>query len=207
MKQNETPALFIDSKGYFDGIITEAIENRKIKTYPSVKNYLTHLLQHFMVTQNLYDIELENGQRSRSTLAEMFLKAVSSAEPEKSDLLKKLADTSLYVSGFFSDSLQRKVVDVDYYVEMGENAYGTLAEQSHEDLVRKIYEELAKHYLCYMDVLTYISQKAMVHSNASLLRLYETYLRTGSELAKEQLLEKGILQAVASEPGKSLKQQ
>ena len=50
------------------------------------------------------------------------------------ELLKKLGDRSLYISGFFADSLQRKVVDVDYYAEMGGVAYGALADSAVEEV-------------------------------------------------------------------------
>src|SRR5437016_3105761 len=33
--------------------------------------------------------------------------------------LKQIGDRSLFISGFFSDSLTRKLVDVDYYVSIG----------------------------------------------------------------------------------------
>src|SRR4029078_12982392 len=41
--------------------------------------------------------------------------------------LRRIGDTSLYVSGFWSDSLEGRLVDVDYYIEMGGTAYGELA--------------------------------------------------------------------------------
>ena len=55
------------------------------------------------------------------------LAAAVSSPDERVRQLKDVGDTSLYVSGFFADSLQRKLVDVDYYIQMGGAAYGELA--------------------------------------------------------------------------------
>jgi len=41
--------------------------------------------------------------------------------------LKEVGDTSLYVAGFFAKSLTRSLVDVDYYVGLGQSAYAQLA--------------------------------------------------------------------------------
>ena len=43
--------------------------------------------------------------------------------PAQRASLKQIGDVSLFVSGFFSDSLRRKLVDVDYYVSIGGVAY------------------------------------------------------------------------------------
>lgn len=165
-----------------------------MRAIPLVKQYLIGLLQDFMFTERLFDQEMENGHKTRPTLAEIFLKAMNAKDPERTQLLKKLGDTSLYVGGFFGDSLQRKVVDVDYYVQMGGAAYNNLSVYVKEDTFKRVYEELSSQFIAYIDVLTYISQKAQLHSNENILRIYENYLRTGSDLAKEQLIEKGILQ-------------
>ena len=58
-------------------------------------------------------------------LALIYGKAMEKAGPERFRILKKLGDYALYISGYFSDSLQGKAVDVDYYIAMGSNAYGT----------------------------------------------------------------------------------
>jgi hypothetical protein len=123
----------------------------------------------------------------------MFLKAQTSGGNAKIELLKKLGDVSLYVSGFFGDSFQRKIIDIDYYVDMGEAAYGTLAQEIRQDTSRRVYAEFSRKFLEFVDVLTFISQKTFVQNDESILRLYEKFLKTGSELARETLEEKGIV--------------
>ena len=41
--------------------------------------------------------------------------------------LQRLGDVSLFVAGFFAHSFARKLIDIDYHIAMGGQAYGTLA--------------------------------------------------------------------------------
>ena len=109
--------------------------------------------------------------------------------------MKKLGDTALYVSGFFGDSFKRKIIDIDYYVEIGGCAYGSLAVSDPSHVYSPTFGELSSRFMEYVDVLTYISQKSFVQNNEDLLRLYGRYLMTGSKLAEEQLEENGMLHA------------
>lgn len=62
-----------------------------------------------------------------------------------------------------------------------------------EDKHVPVFQDLAERFLDYVELLTYISQQAMVQTHEDLLRLYDRYLATGSKLAEEQLIEKGVL--------------
>ncbi|RYZ90212.1 MAG: hypothetical protein EOP06_08205 [Proteobacteria bacterium] len=186
--------LFVSPDEFFKNLVREGFSSRKMQTYPQVESYLVALLQHYLDARNLFDPEHdESGRRIPSTLAEMYLVANTTEDPqEKIQLLKKLGDRSLYVSGFFGDSLSRKAVDIDYYVNMGGAAYATLASCVRQDTTSKIYSTMANRFIDYVDLLTYISNNSFVQTNESILRLYDRYMTTGSELAREKLSEMGI---------------
>lgn len=177
--------LFVSPKDYFAGLVKEGLEQRKIKTYPHVETYLVSLLQHYLDARNLFD--------NQKTLAEMMLIAQNSEPAVKIEMLKQLGDRSLYISGFFGDSLNRKVIDIDYYADMGGSAYATLAYHTREDGLAKVYSVFSERFMDFVDVLTVISQGTLIKSDESILRLYERYLRTGSELAREKLEKMGVL--------------
>lgn len=185
--------LSANPREFFFEAVNEALQHQKVKTLPQVRNYLVDLLEFHLTTENLFDLVDGSGRRSRETLAEMYLKA-SQAEPRaRVELLKKVGDKALYISGFFGDSLQRKVVDVDYYVDMGGSAYGTLSECVRENAAAEMFREFARRFNEFMDVLTRISATAFVQNEENILRLYETYAKTGSSVARERLLEKGLI--------------
>jgi Mor family transcriptional regulator len=172
------------SQNYFTEVIIDAIEKRKFSTSPPVTQYLVGLLESNLVTANA---------SFNSTLGEALLIAYQAQRPAKIELLKKLGDTSLYMSGFFGDSLRRKIIDIDYYADIGGAAYGNLANEMANEVQGQVYREFSTRFLDYVDLLTYISQNSLIQSNQDLLRLYERYVMTGSELAKQQLVEKGLL--------------
>ena len=119
----------------------------------------------------------------------MYLKAGQAVPKVRVDLLKRLGDTSLYISGFFGDSLKKKIVDIDYYAQMGGVAYAALADEESANIYSPVYKDFSRRFLEYVDVLTYISQQSFVQSDEDLLRLYDRYMATGSKLAEEQLVE------------------
>ncbi|MBX2995535.1 MAG: hypothetical protein KF681_11960 [Bdellovibrionaceae bacterium] len=186
--------LFVTPRQHFEELVEAGCERLQIKTAPAVQFYLVNLLEFYLDTRNLFPEENAiSGQRSAPTMAEMWLKAGSLEGQQRFELLKQLGDRSLYISGFFSDSLQRKVVDVDYYADMGGAAYASLAESVREDTTAQVYRVFAKHFAQFADVLSFISRKSMVQTDENLLRLYDHYLQTGSEIARERLTELGVV--------------
>lgn len=191
----KTSILLASPRQFFSERIDEALLRLKFDPLPSSKNYLADLLQHFMFAKNLFETDAATGKSRRETLAELYLRAQNSPPPVRADLLKRLGDSSLYISGFFGDSLNRKIVDIDYYVDMGGVAYSALSSSAATEDASAMFNDIAKRFAGFVDVLTYISQDSRVQSNEDLLRLYDRYLATGSRLAEEQLVEKGLLNA------------
>ncbi len=180
------------SQDFFREAIDNALTTRHIVTNPPVKNYLVDLLNRYVFTENLFSETDVNSKKTTETLAEMYLKAASAERKTRIELLQKLGDTSLYISGFFGESLQRKIVDIDYYIEMGGTAYSTLSQCFSENSKAQMFEEISRKFIVFVDVLSFISNKSQADNNVNLLRIYEKYLRTGSDLAKDQILQKGL---------------
>lgn len=176
--------ILTSPNGYFSDIVSEAIEKRGLDVQPLATTYLVQLLETYLLTENL---------KLSGSLAEFYMKSLQAEKTIRIEMLKQLGDVSLYTAGFFGDSLRRKIVDIDYYRDMGGLAYASLANSVDDEMQAHIFKDFSLRFIDYVDVLTYISQSAMVQSNQDLLRLYERYVATGSELAKEQLVEKGLL--------------
>lgn len=103
------------------------------------------------------------------------------------------ATTRSSFSGFFSDSLRRRTVDVGYYASIGGMAYAALSRHETETF-SPVFAELATKFVGFADVLSEVSERAgCTASNASLLRLFEQWLATGSARSGQRLLERGVL--------------
>jgi hypothetical protein len=195
-------SLTVSLKEHFAEALDAALERRQVKTLPLVKLYLVEILERHAMVEALFDELDEAGRRSRSTLAETFLKAQTADGAVRHDMLRRLADRTLYITGFFADSLQRKLVDIDYYVDVGGTAYRALAEESREDVKGRVFLELGRRFTEFVDVISAVSLKAKMTDEENILRLYEVYNLTGSESAREQLLSRGLLAPVRGSVGK-----
>lgn len=132
-------------------------------------------------------------------LALMYKRALESDTSTRMQVLKSLGDISLYVSGFFVESIERSLVDIDYYIAMGGGAYfdvsGLVGLHAQSPQFAKLYEELAKKFAEFVELLHEIADHArkQVQSNQVLLRLYDRWLRTRTERTRNLLVEKGLL--------------
>ena len=191
LSAKSTLSVIVNPRTFFFTSLQQALFARRIETLPAVEVYLVDILEKFMLTEKLFDESNSSGKKTRETLAEMFLRASNSAPRQRADLLRKLGDSSLYISGFFGPSLQRKIVDIDYYINMGMAAYGSLANEIEEDTFSKAYLEISHKFTDFVDVFTIMSQKS-IETNSDVFRQMEVYGKTGSSLVLEQLSEQGI---------------
>lgn len=177
---------------YFRCEVQSALEHQKVKTNPFTEFYLVTMLSNFGRSTSLY-----SGPEEKETpLALLYLESLQVNPHEGFKLLKQLADFALYIAGFFQDSLNRKLVDLDYYIQMGGNAYHQLHSLSRihstADAFSETFLELAGNFIRFVDVLSEISENANVSTATDLLRLYEKWLSTGSERLQRKLQELGM---------------
>lgn len=185
--------ILLQPQDYFADVVNDALRTRKITSSPLANEYLVKLLTHYISADNLFDETTDSGKKTRSTLAELYLKATNAESSVRQDLLKKLGDTSLYISGFFSESLNRKVVDVTYYINMGESAFNLLSGAVTEEVYSNLYKDFSTQFVKYMDALSYISKQTNLQKDSNLLKLYENYQKTGSDLMRETLVDVGFI--------------
>jgi hypothetical protein len=171
---------------YFREQVSVAMARQHLRAGDLTTYYLVNLLCRFVRPEGLA------AQEDGVPLAFRLARALESGGVQQRERLRHLGDFSLFVSGFFSDSLQRRAVDVDYYVSMGEYAYGSLSRRDAETLA-EVFRELAGKFVGFMDVLADVSERAAVSSSGDVLRLYEKWLRTGSARTGQQLIDSGIV--------------
>jgi hypothetical protein len=172
---------------YFKELVASALARQHVQAADLTEYYLVNLLCQYM------RVDAASGVRDDGEpLAVRLTRALQSGGSEQRARLRSLGDFSLFMSGFFSDSFRRRLVDVDYYVSMGEYAYGSLARRD-EDAFSEVFTELANKFVGFTDVLADISERTAVASHTDVLRLYEKWLRTGSERDGQRLVERGIL--------------
>jgi hypothetical protein len=186
-------ALVIQPQDYFRELVSEAILRQRVVISQESEFYLVNLLNDFMVTDRLY-VQDEDGIRKNEPLALMLKEALEQPHLEGQKRgFRKVGDVSLYIGGFFQASLAKKVVDIDYYIGMGESAYQNVSIRQEESPMRVLYEELAQKFAKLIEILAEIGEKAYPKSEKDLLRLYDVWIKTHSERAARSLQEAGII--------------
>jgi len=169
---------------YFKQLVDEALAHQRIAAQELTAFYVVQLLAGYLQQREAED--------STEPLALKLARALEAGGFEQRTTLRQIGDRSLFVSGFFSDSLRRKLVDVDYYVSIGGYAYNALSRQE-TDALSPVFAELAGKLAGFVDVLSEVSERSSCASNSDLLRLYEKWLKTGSAHSGQLLIERGVV--------------
>ncbi len=97
--------------------------------------------------------EEKEGKTSEKILGIKLMESTHLPKKKRIRELKDIGDTALFVCGFFADSLNKKIVDVSYYRDIGQAAYSKL-----NNLVPSFY-----------DVDSFYNEFSKKFSNAALL--------------------------------------
>ncbi len=180
---------------YFQTSISDALENQNLKAGADTIHYVVNLLTSFARAEQLFE-RTPDGMMIRP-LALLYAEAVEGAtRDERGRALRRLGDVALFISGVFSQSLNRCVVDIDYYVSMGGSAYSCLSDTmrgtNRGRAMSSIYDELASKFVGFVDILGEVSEGSSCNNDTDVLRQYEIWLRTGSTRAADRLRAAGI---------------
>ena len=178
---------------YFRQSVAAAMRRNDVEVDEHTSCYVVNLLTGFARSEALF-AHGEDGPELRP-VALLLAEAVGRGQTERKRALQRVGDQSLFVAGFLGDSFNRRLVDIDYYISMGGSAYATLschAQQTVRDrALSQVFAELAANFPDFVDVLTDLREQAGT-GGQDLLRLYETWARTGSRRAERRLRARGI---------------
>jgi len=184
-------------RNYFRESIDKAMDSIGVMFDPHTSHYVVNIMVSFADSENLYDIEYDKFYGIKPLAVLMANAADAANDRERSYLLQRIGDVSLFISGFFSDSLQSHVVDIDYYANMGGVAYGELSLQRKNNprvvALSPVYSELSKKFSSMMFVLHKVRDDFSEPSDIDLLRKYEIWRRTGSPQAAKILKKHGVI--------------
>jgi hypothetical protein len=199
-----TSPVLVDQtpREWFREAVTDTLSLRHLSVRPETELYLVELLTGYVSSERLF-VEQPDGTLAEEPLALILLRAMAADRRQRAAHLKRLGDTSLFVSGFFGDSLARSAVDGGYYRAMGERAYGALADGQRSPTLAGLYAELSRRFEAFVDCFAEIAELADLESNRGLLRLYERYLLTRSERVAEKLRARGVALFAGPGPARS----
>ncbi len=145
----------------FDAFFVEEIEAAErrlhIELTPHVKIYLIHLLKRLSEERDFFYSEVVQDKPLGIVLLEALHKNIF----EKLRDLKAVGDLSLIFSGLYPEYLTRRMVDIDYFIELGRRSYHLLSDfysgYKSKQALFTLYSQLVVDFLRLIEVLTEIS--------------------------------------------------
>ncbi|HPW45201.1 MAG TPA: hypothetical protein PKU96_02385 [bacterium] len=171
--------------------VRHAFEKMHVHTDDIVEFYIVNLLQEFHNAEGL--VMFKGDDAVEKPLSIMLLEALTGGSAMRVKCLRQVGDKALVVSGFFGDNIHSGLMDISYYIGIGESAYGALA-KIHKDCgaFSDLYLELAKKFEQFVDVISSIAPWNNARSDVDLMRIYERWIITGDDTLGELLELKGI---------------
>ncbi len=171
---------------FFRDLVRDAARSQEVTISESAEHYLVHLLEHFARPEPGWN---------RRPLALDFLESFGVDGTERAGKLRRVGDTSLFLSGVFMEYLERQIVSVDYYISLGSSAYSHLANAPAGPLARtrSLFAEMAETFPELVRVLTDVSFERIFRSERQTVRAYSRWLHTGSQRDARWLMRRGVL--------------
>ena len=203
----DAPAIDVRNlREFFRDSVHAALERQRVGVDDHTEHYVVNLLTMFARSEALFETT-PDGSRLKPLALMLVDAAEAGTREERLRTLQRVGDVSLFVAGFFAQSLARRLVDVDYHIAMGGRAYGTLAHNcgsgARGRALGAVFAELADKFQRLVEALNDVSEMAHRHDQRDVLRQYEIWPRTGSPRAHAILRGLGI-DPVAAPAGRPL---
>ena len=169
----------------FRQLVRTAMAAQQVESSETTEFYLVQLLEGFA--------RPGRGGLLDRPLALDYLEAFHLPASQRYEKLKRVADTALFISGTFVDSLERSVVGPDYYTSLGRNAYARLSAQPPRASLAELFGELAGRFPEFVRVLTEISAQELFRRQEDTVRLYKRWLHTRGRREADLLVRRGII--------------
>ena len=184
-----------NARKFFQDAVLSAVANQNVCASNETVCYIVNLLTCYVRAERLFEPTADGP--AIKPLALLYADALEAPTVSGRDTsLKRLGDVALFISGLFSHSLGKSLVDVDYYIQMGGNAYGFLAESERTardtSALKTVFLELSDQFAIFVDVLAEVGDEGRLNNSTDIMRLYEIWQSTGSRRIAEKLRKLGI---------------
>jgi len=169
----------------FRDLVRAAMHTQQVRSSETTEFYLVQLLEAFARPAHARLLD--------RPLALDYLEAFQLPAARRYEALKRVADTALFVTGVFMESLDRRLVGPDYYAALGQNAYARLSAQSSRTAIAGLFRELAGRFPEFVRVLMEISAQELFRREQDTLRLYKRWLHTRGQREADLLMRRGII--------------
>jgi len=162
----------------FYEIVSEKEKAAEIDLSDYSKLYLLNLLKGLVEKNDFFYKELIGDD----ALGEAYMRALTLELLTKVQKIKAVGDLCLIYSGLFPDRLNKKLVDIDYFIKLGKLSFYTLHKiytnmNSISDL-KNLYLSVYTDFVKIVAVLIEIAKSFKLIDETNLLKVYERWQKT-----------------------------
>jgi hypothetical protein len=184
----------VSLRGFFDGVVEEAVRARAQRPSDATRFYLATLLADYARPGTLNRAVLD------VPLPLLLQGAMQAAGAERFDRLRRLGDDVLYLSGFFGDHLVRRGVEVSFVSLLGARCYdaaAALLRTPRSDSVGPdVFSELSDRFEVFVAILSDVAETLSARAARrpeDVVGLYSRWLETGSDCLADELARWGLV--------------
>lgn len=124
--QTESKQIVLESslQAFFYDQLLE-VNQKNLNPLPNETVYYSSLIMDQFGESQRY-FEVEEGKVREKILGTKLLESSGQPRPVQKRMLRDIGDTALFMCGYFSDSVNKKLIDLSYYYELGRIAYRRL---------------------------------------------------------------------------------
>jgi hypothetical protein len=183
---------------FFSEAVEDAMRLQRVDATDGAVRYLVALLGDYVHPDRWA------GEALERPLTLLFDEARHAPDPaDRFQRLRVIGDGILYGCGFFGDHFEARGVDAKYLRGLGTRAYGEAGSMLRRPpadgpAVRgpDLFAELAENFDAFVSVLADVADATVatsVESSRGLLKVYERWLKTGSDRLATALTSRGVV--------------
>lgn len=173
---------------FFEGL--NSLNKKSLCPVPeSVIFYSSDVLDKFALSQDFF--EVSEGKIREKILGMKLLEATQLSREEQKKIYKEVGDMALLICGYFSESTHRKLVDAQYYSQIGKMAY------SHLNHVAPSFLDIPSFYTmfatCFESITTLMSLMASQNRTGIENSLIFKKVLKDESVSEKEMLVSGIV--------------
>ncbi|MEO5668955.1 MAG: hypothetical protein ABIR96_12920 [Bdellovibrionota bacterium] len=200
MTQNTHLHLTQDLRKFFAEECLSIASKQGLQIPEHLSHYLGEMLVRFVGSDTYFvansDPLAMKPKKEFPSVVRLWLEGQAQPIFEQLVQMQHVGDIALYTSGFFPERIERSLVDMDFYMAVGGQAYeraGKIRESIAQERELNIYFELASKFSELKELLAELSDRKFLSTEADRLRLYQKWLQSRSPRIRRMLAEVGIL--------------
>jgi hypothetical protein len=187
--------LSTNLKGFFFDGLSELNKKSLCPVPEAVIYYSSDVLDKFALSQDFFETS-DEGRVREKILGMKLLEATQFSRDEQKKVYKEVGDMSLMVCGYFSQSVNNKIIDSQYYAQLGKMAF------SHLNNVTPTFLDIPSFYgmvaTCFESLTTLMTILATKDNAGTENNLIFKKILKNEPVSEKEMLASGVLKPLTS---------